>query len=319
MSGWVQLWPTQLSRHAEEVDLLIGSFGVVVWLLTLPIFVLLVAFLLRYRRSHQGIDRDHAPDRNLWFELSWSVIPFLLTIGFFIWATALFLETQRPPADAFTIHVVGKQWMWKYQHPSGVGEINTLHVPANTPVRLLMTSRDVIHSVYIPALRIKMDVLPGRFTEMWFTAENTGTYPLRCAEFCGADHSVMGGNLVVLPPAGYARWVAMQGRQGTDATLAGQGEQLYRQLGCSGCHGPAATVKAPPLAGVFGRPVGLEGGRTVIADEQYLADSIRLPNKQVVGGYPPIMPTYERLIAPEQVNALLAYLKTLRAPEGTPQ
>lgn len=317
--SWFSLWPPQLSRHAERVDLLIGTFGVMVWLLTLPIFVLLVVFLLRYRRSRTAVNREHPVDRNVWLEISWSAIPFLLTIGFFIWAAALFLDTQRPSADAFTIHVVGKQWMWKFQHPSGVGEINTLHVPANTPVRLQMTSQDVIHSLYVPALRIKMDVLPGRFSQLWFTAENTGAYPLRCAEFCGADHSVMGGRLVVLPRAGYAQWVAAQGRQGTDTTLADQGGRLYRQLGCSGCHGPAAIVKAPPLAGISGRTVGLANGQVVIADEQYLADSILLPNKQVVGGYPPIMPTYANVIAPDQVNALVAYLKTLGAPQGSPQ
>lgn len=319
MNGWISLWPTQLSQHAEQVDLLIGTFGAMVWLLTLPVFVLMIVFLLRYRRSNTDVDREHAPSQGLWIELSWSVIPFLLTIGFFIWATALFLDLRRPPADAFTIHVVGKQWMWKVQHPSGAAEINTIHVPAHTPVRLQMTARDVIHSLYVPALRIKEDVLPGRYTQLWFTAENTGSFPLRCAEFCGADHSVMGGSLIVLAPADYARWVARQGRMGADQGLAGQGARLYRQLGCSGCHGPASTVRAPTLAGIFGQPVALAGGGITRADEQYLADSILLPNKQVVAGYAAIMPTYANALAPEQVNALVAYLKSLGAPQGTPQ
>jgi len=315
MIGGLDLLPEQASRHAAKLDLLFGSFGALVALLTLPVFVLMVLFAIRYRTTHE-VNREHAENHNLWIELSWSIIPFLLTVAFFVWATSLYFDLRTPPPGAYTINVVAKQWMWKFQHPDGTAEINELHVPANTPVRLVMTSRDVIHSLYFPALRIKQDVLPGRYTEQWFEADGPGTYPLRCAEFCGTDHSVMGGQLIVMNPGDYAQWLEDEGSFGTSATLTQQGERLFRDLGCSGCHGPASAVKAPDLAGVFGRPVGLSDGSVVLADEQYLHDSILLPNSQVVGGYPPIMPTYGNLIEPEQVNALVAYLKLLDQPEG---
>jgi len=318
MIGPIDLLPPQASAHAGKLDLLFGSFGAMVALLTLPVFVLMVIFAIRYRTTNE-VNRDHAENHNLWIELSWSIIPFLLTVGFFVWATSLYFDLRTPPPDAYRINVVAKQWMWKFQHPDGTAEINELHVPANTPVRLVMTSRDVIHSLYLPAMRIKQDVLPGRYTEQWFEANGPGIYPLRCAEFCGTDHSVMGGRLIVMNPGDYAEWLEDEGSFGTSATLAQQGERLFRDLGCSGCHGAASTVKAPDLAGVFGRPVGLSDGTVVLADEQYLHDSIMLPNSQIVGGYPPIMPTYGNLIEPEQVNALVAYLKLLNPIEGRPR
>lgn len=317
MSGGILFWPPAASHHAEQVDLLIGSFGAMIWLLTLPVFVLMAWFTIRYRRS-KDVNRDHAPTRNLWVELGWSIIPFILTLGFYVWATMLFLDIYRPPADAVPIHVVAKQWMWKFQHPDGAREINALHVPAGRPVKLIMTSEDVIHSFYVPALRVKQDLVPGRYTSLWFDAEKPGRYPLRCAEFCGTDHSVMGGMLIVMPPQDYAAWLARNRDGGTDGTLAQAGARLFRDLGCSGCHGAASAVKAPPLGGIFGRPVALSSGDTLIADDQYLSDSILLPNKQVVAGYDPIMPTYGNVLRPEQVNALVAYLKSTRASKDSP-
>lgn len=316
MSAGMELWPPQASEHAEKVDLLIGSFGVVVWLLTLPVFVLMAWFAIRYRRS-RDVNREHAPARNPWIELSWSAIPFALALIFYVWATVLYFDLYRPPANALAIHVVAKQWMWKFQHPEGAKEINALHVPAGMPVKLIMTSEDVIHSLYVPALRIKEDVVPGRYTSLWFNAVREGHYPLRCAEFCGTDHSVMGGTLIVMRPDRYAAWVARNKDGGTDATLAQSGARLFRQLGCSGCHGNASTVQAPPLEGIFGRPVALSDGSTLIADDQYLSDSVMLPNKQIAAGYPPVMPTYGNVLKPEQVNALVAYLKSTESAEDS--
>ena len=315
MSWGFEFWPPQASQHARDVDALIASFGAMVWLLTLPVFILMAWFAIRYRHS-RAVDRNHAPSRGLWLELSWSIIPFLLTLAFYVWATVLFLRLHRPPEGALSIDVVAKQWMWKFQHPEGAREINVLHVPLGLPVKLVMTSEDVIHSLYLPALRIKQDVLPGRYTTMWFNADRPGTYALRCAEFCGTDHSVMGGTFVVMRQADYARWLHGAQDGGTDGTQAGEGKALFRQLGCSGCHGPSASVEAPPLEGLYNRPVGLADGRAVIADEQYLRDSILLPNKQITGGYPPIMPTYGNVLNAEQVNALVAYLKSTPAREA---
>ena len=311
MSAGIEIWPAQASQHARDVDLLIGSFGAMVWLFTLPVFVLMTVFAIRYRRS-RDVNREHAPPGNPWLELSWSAIPFLLILIFFAWSTALFLDLYRPPAEAMPIHVVAKQWMWKFQHPEGAREINDLHVPIGTPVKLMMTSEDVIHSLYVPALRIKQDVLPGRYTSLWFDAEQAGVYPLRCAEFCGTDHSVMRGRLIVMRADDYAAWLGRNRDGGADGTLAAQGGALYRRLGCGGCHGAGASVRAPPLGGVFGRPVALEGGGSAIADEQYLRDSILLPNRQVVAGYRPVMPTYANTLSEEQVNALVEHLKGVR-------
>jgi cytochrome c oxidase subunit 2 len=316
MNGSVALWPDQASEHAGQVDLLIGSFGAMVWLLTLPVFVLMAVFAIRYRRGKE-VNREHASSGNVWIELSWAIIPFLLTVGFYVWATALFFDLQRAPSTAIPIQVVAKQWMWKFQHPEGAREINDLHVPVNRPIKLVMTAQDVIHSLFVPALRIKQDVLPGRYTSMWFTAEKVGTYDLRCAEFCGADHSVMGGRLIVMRQDDYAAWLGRSRDGGDGETMAATGARLFRSTGCSGCHGAASAVHAPRLEGIFGRPVGLSDGRTLIADEQYLHDSIVLPNKEVAAGYRPIMPTYGKVLEPEQVNALVAYLKgTGAAGEG---
>ncbi|WP_150293925.1 cytochrome c oxidase subunit II [Sphingobium estronivorans] len=319
MSHGFFLWPVQASHHAKEVDLLIGGFGVMVWLLTLPVFILIAVFVFRYRTGRDA-NRDHASGSNVWLEVSWSIIPFLLTLGFFVWATALYFDLRRPPAGAMTINLVARQWMWKYQHGEGAREINDLHVPVNRPVKLVMISQDVIHSVFVPALRIKQDVLPGRYTTMWFTADRLGIYPLRCAEFCGTDHSVMGGRLIVMAPQDYAGWLARNRDGGESETLAAAGARLFRSVGCSGCHGAASTVHAPPLDGLYGGPVGLSDGRALIADDQYLHDSIMLPNKDVAAGYRPIMPTYANVLASEQVNALVAYLKDIGAGKpGTRQ
>jgi len=308
MSIGIELWPPQASEHAAKVDLLIGSFGAMVWLLTLPVFVLMAWFTIRYRRT-RDVNRQHPPTRNMWVELSWSIIPFLLVLVFYVWATVLFFDLHRPPPDAITINVVAKQWMWKFQHASGAREIDDLHVPLGRPVRLVMTSEDVIHSLYVPALRVKQDVVPGRYTSLWFNADRAGVYPLRCAEFCGTDHSEMGGRLIVMRPERFAAWLAANRDGGRGETLAAEGAALFRRLGCSGCHGPASAVHAPTLDNIFGRPVALEDGRTLIADEQYLRDSIMLPNKDVVAGYEAIMPTFGNILQPEQVNALVAYLR----------
>lgn len=309
MNPGIPLFPVQASEHARSIDLLIGSFGALVWAFTVPVFVLMAWFMIRYRHGRE-VNREHPPARNMWLEVSWAAIPFLLILIFYVWATRLFLDVERPPPDTMAINVIAKQWMWKFEHPEGAREIGDLHVPVNTPVRLVMTSQDVIHSLYVPALRIKQDVVPGRYTSLWFNADRPGRYPIRCAEYCGADHSLMGGTLVVMDEGAYARWLAANSDGGTDATLAARGARLFRDLGCSGCHGPASAVHAPPLDGLYGRTVGLSDGRVVTADEQYLHDSIMLPNKDVAGGYRPIMPSYGNLLDPSEVNALVAYVKS---------
>jgi cytochrome c oxidase subunit 2 len=314
MSGGLSLWPEQASAYGGEVDLFVTAFTVLIVALSAPVFILIVVFAIKYRRDKPA-NRKHPRDRNVWLEISWSIIPFFALIGFFVWSTSLFARLYHPPQDALQIDVVAKQWMWKFQHPEGQGEINELHVPAGEPVKLTMASQDVIHSLYIPALRVKQDVVPGRYTALWFTADKPGTYRIACAEFCGTDHSVMGGTFVVQTPSDYAQWLR---HSTTDLSLAAQGAALFRGRGCSGCHGPASTVKAPPLEGLFGKPVALQDGTTVTADAQYIRDSILLPQSQIAAGYPPIMPTFENVLSEEDVLKITAYIKSL-GPEGMMQ
>lgn len=302
-------WPEQASAHAGAVDLLVYGFSILIIALSAPVFILIVVFAVKYRRGKPA-NRLHAADRNVWLEVSWSVVPFCLLLVFFVWSTWLYFGLHKPPEGALEIDVVAKRWMWKFQHPGGQWEIDELHVPVGEAVKLQMISQDVIHSLYMPALRLKQDVLPGRYTQMWFKADKPGVYRLTCAEFCGADHSTMGGRFVVMTEQDYARWLQ---QSDVDQTLAAQGETLFRTYGCSGCHGPAATVHAPSLDGLYQSPVALQSGETVVADEQYIRDSILLPQQQIAAGYPPIMPTYAHVLQEDDLIKLVAYIKSLTA------
>jgi cytochrome c oxidase subunit 2 len=226
----------------------------------------------------------------------------------FAWGAKLFLEIYSTANDSLPIYVVAKQWMWKVQHPGGQREINELHAPLGRPVRLIMASQDVIHSFFLPAFRIKRDVVPGRYQDMTFEARKAGTFHLFCAEYCGTDHSRMTGRIVVLEPADYEAWLA---RQDVDGTLAAQGASLFRQLGCSGCHSPGSTVRAPPLEGLYGQPVPLQGGEIVVADDKYIRDSILLPRSQVAAGYDPVMPSFEGRVSEDDLIRIVAYIKSL--------
>lgn len=300
-------WAGEASHHAQSVDHLMEAFALLSVMLSAPVFVLMAWFAVKYRRGKTA-NRKHAVNRNVVLEVSWAAIPFVLILGFYVWATQLFIELYHPPGNALEIDVVAKQWMWKFQHPGGQREIDELHVPAGQPVKLVMASQDVIHSLYVPALRLKQDVVPGRYTTMWFTADKPGRYALTCAEFCGANHSVMGGDLVVMAAADYAKWLDSAN---VDMSLADAGKALFRSRGCSGCHGPSATVHAPSLAGLYGHQVPLENGQMVTADDQYIRDSILLPQAQIAAGYPHIMPTYKNVLSEDEVLKLVAYIKSL--------
>jgi cytochrome c oxidase subunit 2 len=233
-------------------------------------------------------------------------VPFLITMVIFFWGVKVFFQVYRQPSpDAMDVHVVGKQWMWKVRHPEGLREINTLHVPVGRPVKLTMTSQDVIHSFYIPAFRVKQDVVPGRYTYEWFVPTKVGEYHLFCAEYCGAQHSGMIGSVIVMEPAEYQAFLS-----GTVANvpMVLSGEKLFSEKQCNTCHGQ----RAPTLAGVFGRKVTLQDGSTLTADESYLRESILQPNAKMVAGYPPIMPTYQGQLTEEQITELIAYMKSLK-------
>lgn len=303
----------EASRHASNVDAIFYALVALSVVISLIVLCLVIGFAYRYRR---GSAAKRGPLPKLLqreFEIGWTSATVFLFLFIFWFAAGSELTALTPEPGALEIHVVAKQWMWKIEQPSGVREIDEIHVPAGKAIRLTMTSQDVIHSLFLPALRIKQDVLPGRYTYLEFTADKTGTFNLTCAEFCGTSHSRMSGRIVVMKPADYARWVATQPQT---MGLAHEGEALFRSLGCSGCHAAQSSVHAPDLAGVFGRTVHLAGGAIVTADEQYLRDSILQPGKQIVAGFEPVMPSFEGQIDDSQMIRLLAYLKSLSVERG---
>jgi cytochrome c oxidase subunit II len=292
------------SSVADRTDLLFTGMLVLTGTIVVAVSVTIVLFCVRFR---QGAHVERGPvQRKLGLELAWTLIPLALFIILFIVAGHDFVRLYRVPEDALPVYVVAKQWMWKLQHRSGRREINELHVPLGQPVRLLMTSQDAIHSFYAPAFRLKQDVLPGRYTALWFTPTKLGEFHLFCAEYCGTEHSRMIGRIVVMPAAEYERWEAAGTEQ---PSLAQYGFALFRQLGCSGCHAAGSSVHAPSLNKLLGREVHLQDGRTLVADENYVRDSILLPKKDVVAGFEPIMPSFAGQLSEEQIQALIAYLR----------
>lgn len=300
----------EASDYAAHVDALFALLSIISGVVVALVAGLITYFLIRYHRG-SGAPRGETPERlDREIEIGWTAATFFTFLFLFWWAASDQLSALAVPKNSLEIHVVAKQWMWRIQHPSGAREINELHVPANTNVQLVMTSQDVIHDLYLPALRLKQDVLPDRYTSVWFNATKTGTFHLTCAEFCGTDHSVMAGRLVVVTPEEYAHWTAAQ-PEGDD--LAHQGRKLFLSLGCSGCHAPGSTVHAPDLHGLYGRAVQTADGRTVKADEAYLRDCIFLPDKNRVAGFPPLMPNFSGSVNEGQVISLIAYIKSLNA------
>ena len=307
MNPQVQLFPDQASATAAHLDhLTLYLLGVAAFFSTL-IFALIFVFAVKYRRrsEHERVaESGHA----LPLEIAWTVIPFGLMMIMFTWGASIFFEMSRPPDDAMNIYVVGKQWMWKTQHLEGQREINELHVPLGRPVRLTMTSEDVIHSFYMPAFRVKFDVLPGRYTTAWFNPTKPGKYHLFCAEYCGTLHSGMIGWIEVMEPAEYERWLA--GGTGGES-LASSGQKLFEYLACANCHRTDKPGRCPNLTGLFGSKVQLTTGETVTADEAYVRESILNPSAKIVAGYQNIMPTFQGQVTEEDLLQLIEYIKSL--------
>ena len=302
------LIPPSASTFATRLDALTLSLILVSALLTATVFGLVVYFGLRYHRVDPGEVPAESAHSNA-FEIVVSVGLFGLFMGMFLWGVGLYVDMRRPPASALAIDVIGKQWMWNLQHPGGQRENNELHVPVGRPVRLTMTSLDVIHSFGVPAFRIKQDVVPGAYTTQWFTATKPGVYDLFCQEYCGTDHLLMRGHIVALEEKDYDAWLA-----GTpaDDSPAKAGAKLFVSYGCGQCHGQ----NGPTLAGVYGRVRPLDDGTSVIADETYLRDSILNPASQIVAGYGHLMPSYRGQLSEEQVQQLVQYLKSLGRAVG---
>jgi cytochrome c oxidase subunit II len=299
------LWLPGASSFAPRVDLLLAALVLLCGFVALAVCVTIIVFCIRYR-SGAVVERS-AIARKLGLELTWTLVPLALFIVIFVWAAYDFVSLYRVPDNALPVYVVARQWMWKLEHRNGRREINELHVPLGEPVRLVMTSQDAIHSFFVPAFRLKQDVVPGRYTGLWFLPTRLGEFQLFCAEYCGSEHAQMLGRIVVMRPAEFAQWLA----SGTpEPSLAQYGFARFRQLGCSGCHAAGSIVHAPALEGLIGRTVHLQDGRSLVADENYVRDSILLPRKDVVAGFDPVMPSFAGQVSEEDIQALVAYLRS---------
>jgi cytochrome c oxidase subunit 2 len=307
------LWPTAASTGAGNVDALYIFLVALSSFVCAAIFTMIIVFALRYRRR-KGVEAEQIEGSTV-LEITWSAAPLFIFLFIFAWGAVIYFAERTPPRGATEVYVVAKQWMWKLQHPEGPREINELHVPVGRDVKLIMTSQDVIHSFYVPSFRIKQDVLPGRYTTAWFRATKPGTYHLFCAEYCGTMHSGMIGQVVVMEPSRYEAWLS---GGGTSGSLAANGANMFQQLGCPTCHRSDTQGRGPNLVGVFGKPVHLEDGRTVVADEDYIRESIVAPAAKIVSGFKPIMPVFQGLVTEEQLNALVVYIKSLSpSPSGS--
>ena len=306
-SNPLAIWPQAASQAASQADYLILAFTAVTLLLTVPIFLAITYFAFKYRAGRK-VDRTTSDERSNLIEISWMLIPFVMTLVFFVLGSRLFSEQKNPPANAMQITAIGRQWMWKFQHPGGQSEINDLHVPEGQPVVIRMISQDVIHALYIPALRIQMDTIPGRYTDIWFKADKTGAFHLFCSEYCGTDHSEMDGTLTIMKPVDYQKWLT---QSASGQSVVSAGEVVFQSYGCSGCHRANSTVKAPSLAGLYQKPVPLEAGGTIVADDSYIRDKILNPNDNKIAGYKQNMPSFKGKIAEEDLVRVVAYVKSL--------
>jgi len=306
----IPILPERASTIAIHVDYLIGFLLTVTTLLSGTIFLLIFYFAIRFRRRrHSAVQIEN----NLVLEIVWTVIPLGLTTIMFIWGAKLFMQGNQPPPDAESIYVVGKQWMWTIEHPEGRREIDQLHVPLGKPIRLILASQDVIHDFFIPAFRVKQDVVPGRYTTLWFEASKAGEFHLFCSQYCGTQHSAMIGKVIVMTQSDFQNWLG----GGIDESPEKAGAQLFQDFNCSSCHDPGPRQRGPGLAGAFGKPVQLESGATVLFDETYAQESIVSPEAKVVKGYRPVMPSFRTQLSQDEIMDLIAYIRSLSGEGAT--
>jgi cytochrome c oxidase subunit II len=316
MLGKFAFWPDFASSFAWKVDALYIFIILVTVLVTLAVYAAIVAFVVKYKRRSDN-EIPEQIEGNLPLEILWSVIPLGLVLIMFGWGAVLFFDLSTPPAEAINFSVVGKQWMWKVQHPSGKREINELHVPLGQPVKLTITSEDVLHSFYIPAFRTKMDAVPGRYTISWFEPSKPGEYHIFCAEYCGTQHSMMIGRVVVMEPPQYEQWLRNGGASSvnTGETPEVAGARLFQEQRCVTCH-QTNGIMAPVLQGLFGKEVKLVNGQTAVVNEAYIRESILNPTAKVVAGYQPNMPTFQGQVTEDAILQLIAYIKSLGGAPG---
>jgi cytochrome c oxidase subunit 2 len=308
----IPFFPDSASNLAPQVDAIFWGLTIISAVITFGLFVVITFFLIRYRHNSE-VNRVMSRLSPTYLEVTWTAIPVVIFTGLFVWGAIVFARASKPPPDSMPIYVVGQQWYWDIRHENGRHEIGDLHVPVGRPVQLIMTSADVIHDYFIPAFRIKRDVVPGKYTTQWFIATKPGRYRILCNQYCGTGHSEMTGYIYVMRPDGYQHWLEAENGTGAESMVQ-TGARLFRQYSCSGCHGQNSGVHAPDLDGIYGHAVPLEGGHFVTADDQYLRDSILNPSAQVVAGYKPIMPSYQGQISEENVMEIIAYIKSLSQP-----
>ena len=312
MNNVFKLLPEQASTVAGQIDALYVFLVAISVFFTILTAVLVVLFAVKYRRRSEA-DVPEQPHEDSKLEILCGSVLLVLTLVIFGWGARIYFDNSKPPSDAMEIMVVGKQWMWKIQHPNGKREINELHVPVGQAVQLTMTSEDVIHSFFIPAFRVKQDVLPGRYTTVWFEATKPGKYHLFCTEYCGTDHSRMGGFVYAMAPADYERW--LRGAGASAETPVEAGARIYTQLGCATCHNAGSAQLGPNLAGIVGHKAKMADGSEVLVDDEYLRESILNSQAKIVAGYAPVMPLFKGMISEDQLLNMIAYIKSL-TPDG---
>jgi cytochrome c oxidase subunit 2 len=301
------LFPAEASTISPYTDALYFFLLLMTVVGMLLVCVLVFGFSIRYRREKNPVATQ--VEGSTLLEATWTIIPLAIFLVTFVWGALLYFRIYDPPANAMNIYVVGKQWMWKAEHPGGQREINALHVPAGRPVQLTMISQDVFHSFSIPDFRVKREVIPGRYSTVWFQATEPGTYHIFCTQYCGTQHSGMIGEVTVLTPDDYEKWT----KQSTSGmSLAQNGERLFASMGCNACHSGTAAARGPNLAGVYGSKLTLTNGNQVLVNDAYLRDAILNPSEHVTAGFAPIMPTYQGQISEDGLIDLVEYIKNLQ-------
>jgi cytochrome c oxidase subunit II len=304
------LEPERASSLAGEHDAIFYLLTALTVFFTVLVMSLVILFAVRYRHGNK-VDRSRPVFEHLPLEITWSVIPMILGLIVFYFGANLFIKQRTVPKNAMEINIIGKQWMWHVQHPNGVRENNTLHVPVNKDVRLTMISQDVIHAMYIPAFRMQFHVVPGRYTDSWFRATKPGVYQLFCGMYCGTQHSEMGGYVYVMPQKEYAEWLANGGNSAAPMTPAQSGAALFNKLACNNCHVGEDTDRAPTLNGIYGKTRPFIDGTSDVATEKYLREAILDPYSHINRGYGNTMPVYAGQITEEDVLNLISYIKSV--------
>ena len=307
MLSGIPLFPPAASTLATEVDALYFFVLGITAFFAILVVVLVLYFAIKYR-DDTGLKVGAPITGSIPLEIGWSLVPFFVAMGIFVWATTVFFHIVRPPDQTLEVYSTGKRWMWRFQHVDGQREINQLHIPVGRPAKVTFTSEDVLHDLFIPAFRVKADAIPGRYSSIWFTATKTGEYHLFCAEYCGTRHSGMIGTVYVMEEKDYQAWLSGGGLTGS---MSARGEQLFQQMACSTCHVNDGTGRGPSLVGVFGSTVKLSTGQSLKADETYVRESILTPQAKLVNGYQPIMPTFQGLVNEDGLLSLIEYVKSL--------